>query len=134
MKKSEPQRTATPPDDEPAGKHRNFVEIVGELAGPPDVRELPSGDLVTSLRLTVRTLGPRRTGTAAAPATRADSIDCAVWRGDLRARVCSWRQGDVVALSGALRHRYWRGPQGLGSRYEVEVSGIKLLRRAKAAG
>lgn len=35
-----------------------------------------------------------------------------------------------MSIEGALRRRFWRGPAGASSRYEVEVSKAKGLARA----
>ncbi|MCW2525566.1 MAG: single-strand binding family protein [Pseudonocardiales bacterium] len=75
----------------------------------------------------------RSGGKAAASASRSDSIDCAVWRSDLRARVQKYRVGDVLEVTGAVRHRYWRGASGLASRYEVEVEKIRIVTKARVA-
>ncbi len=127
--------TASAPAPASADDHVNHVELVGELAGEPELRHLPSGDAVVSFRLTVRTPGrPRAARLPPARGSRGDSIDCAVWRADVRSRLRTWRAGDVLAVTGALHHRYWWGPQGLASRYEVEVSTAKVLRRARVVG
>jgi single-strand DNA-binding protein len=93
----------------------NQVRLAGRLAADPVATVLPSGDTVTSFRLVVpRTPRDRRP-------PNVDTIDCAVWRAAARRRVASWVQGDQVEVEGALRRRFWRGPAGPLSRYEVEV-------------
>lgn len=110
--------------------HVNTVELVGELAAPAEVRQLPNGDEVVGCRLVVRTesISYGRGSKAVAP-VRSDSIDCAASAGALRKRLLSYQAGDVLELSGALRHRYWRGAGGLNSRYEVEVNAVRRRRR-----
>ena len=95
--------------------HHNEVELVGRVAEAPVESELPSGDVVASLRLVVeRGARERRPPTV-------DTVDCAVWTAGLRRRVVAWQAGDTVAVTGRLRRRFWRGPTGPVSRYEVEV-------------
>jgi single-strand DNA-binding protein len=118
---------APPPPDrsrpaaDPAG---NQVRLAGRLAADPVATVLPSGDTVTSFRLVV----PRAPRDRRPPSV--DTIDCAVWRAAARRRVASWGQGDLVEVEGALRRRFWRGPSGPRSRYEVEV---RTARRRGAA-
>lgn len=140
-------RTRVAPEPEGADKartdHVNEIVLVGELASVAESRTLPSGDEVVTFRLTVR-------GPAAVPTTgvrpesrpsrpRSDSLDCIARRPALRARMLRSNVGDVVRVEGALRHRYWRGPGGTNSRYEVEAERVATVRRrrtpsAEAAG
>jgi single-strand DNA-binding protein len=99
----------------------NHVHLTGRLAAV-EARTLPSGDEVVALRVVV----PRTRGRRDGPTV--DTIDCTVWRADLRRRVLSWEVGDLVDIDGALRRRFWRAPSGARSRYDVEVS---RLRRAR---
>lgn len=119
-------------------RHRNEVILVGELAAAPQARTMPSGDEVLAFRITVRSGAPpgRPARSAAAARTsatsrlRSDSLECAAWRGELRARLQGYRVGDLLEVTGALRHRYWRGAAGLASRYEVEADRIRVVAKA----
>ncbi|HTY71109.1 MAG TPA: single-stranded DNA-binding protein [Actinomycetes bacterium] len=102
--------------------HLNEVHLVGRLSAPPVERELPSGDHVALFRVVVE----RPVGAAGAPV---DTLDCAAWRAGLRRAVSRWNAGDVVSVDGQLRRRFFRRAQGLGSRYEVEVSRARRLSR-----
>ena len=106
---------------------RNDVVVVGRLSAAPTLRELPSGDAVMSFRVVVRRPPDlkRRPGAATV-----DSLECAVWRGDVRRVVRGWGVGDVVEISGAVRRRFWRRPGGAGSRWEIEVRKARRLARA----
>jgi single-strand DNA-binding protein len=117
----------------PATRHPfNEVHLVGRLAAPVEERELPSGDLLSTFRLVV----PRTEAERAAsrrPESRGvavDTIDCVAWRAGLRRTVNAWHEGDTVAVTGALRRRFWRGSAGAASRHEIEVSQASRLRRA----
>jgi single-strand DNA-binding protein len=120
-----PARTApspTPRDGDPPPA-RNRVELVGRVAADPLVRVLPSGDEVVAVRVVV----PRPEG-GAGPAV--DALDCAAWTPGARRVVGRWRAGDLVAVEGALRRRFWRGPAGPASRYEVAVEAGRRLAKA----
>jgi len=102
----------------------NEVYLRGRLAADATLRELPSGDTLTVFRLTVdRPIGAR---------ARVDSIDCSA--GVLRARKVIERAtpGDELEVTGALRRRFWRGPYGLASRYEVEIATARVTSRRRS--
>lgn len=115
------------PDDTAA--HRNEVLLVGRLSGEPTVRVLPSGEELIAFRVVVR----RPPAVAATTARRAsvDTIDCSATRGDVRRALGRLSGDDLVEVSGALHRRFWRGPGGLASRYEVDVLRLKRLRRGQ---
>ncbi len=107
----------TQPATEPV---RNEVHLTGRLAADPEERALPSGDRLVAFRVVVERAEPGRV----------DTVDCAAWSASARRSALRWSAGDVVAVSGALRRRFWRSPAGTASRYEVEVcSGRRLSRR-----
>ena len=100
----------------------NEVRLAGRVAGPPMTRELPSGDVVTMLRIVVD-----RAPTARRPrGPTSDTVDCAVWGAGLRRRAANLAAGTSVEVQGSLRRRFWRTPGGgPASRYEVEVSSLR---------
>jgi len=117
----------------PAAKPRNEVVLVGRLSAPPEVRTLPSGDVLSAFRLVVARPpggGGRPAATPSARAAGVDTIDCVVWRGNLRRSSTGWAPGDILEVRGALRRRFWRSTGGPASRCEVEVAGARRLRRA----
>jgi single-strand DNA-binding protein len=110
----------------------NEVRLLGRVAAPAQERELPSGDRIATFRLIV----PRGESSGSA-VTRTDgrkggvdTIECVAWRAGLRRTVNSWHEGDTVAVTGALRRRFWRGEAGATSRHEIEVSKATRVRRA----
>jgi single-strand DNA-binding protein len=117
-------------DDQPF----NEVKLVGRVAAQAESKELPSGDVITTFRLIV----PREERTGASsrgPAGRkggVDTFECVAWRAALRRTVNSWQEGDMVAVTGALRRRFWRGEAGATSRHEIEVLRATRVRRASA--
>ncbi len=110
----------------------NEVRLVGRLAANAEARELPSGDVVTTFRVIITR--PAGSGSSSGrPEGRkggVDTIACVAWRAGLRRTVNSWREGDTVAVTGALRRRFWRGEAGATSRHEIEVSKATRVRRA----
>jgi|SoimicmetaTmtLPC_FD_contig_61_1096234_length_739_multi_1_in_0_out_0_2 single-strand DNA-binding protein len=106
-----------------AGEWVNDIRLVGRVSADPRERELPSGDIVTQLRLVV----PRDTS-GGAP-VRFDTIDVACWTARTRRTAGRIRQGDVVEIQGALRRRFFRAGGVTGSRYEVEAGRVARRRR-----
>lgn len=105
--------------------HRNVVNLVGRLSAAAAERVLPSGDTVVCWRLIVtRPLDPSRSSTAA------DTIDCVARTPGQGRRALAWISGDTLEINGALHRRFWRGPEGVRSRYEVDV--LTARRVAKA--
>jgi len=105
----------------------NEVRLVGRLAADPQLRELPSGDTVWSLRVVVeRAVPPGKEK----PRQRVDSLECAVWAGRLKKQVERWEAGDLVEVSGAMRRRFFRAGGATASRVEVELTGGRIIRRA----
>lgn len=104
--------------------HLNQVLVVGRITAAPTVRELPSGGRLVSWRIGVaRPEDPRR------PGHRLDSLTLVSFEDSMVDRVREYRTGEVVRVSGALRRRIWRGPQGVRSILEVEVSTVAIERR-----
>jgi len=104
------------------GASVNEVIVGGRISGPPEERELPSGDTVVQLRLVVPRSGSRvRAGGGGATV---DTIDVACWTKALQRKAVRLKPGDLVTVRGALRRRFWRSPAGPASRYEVEASAL----------
>jgi single-strand DNA-binding protein len=112
----------------PATQAVNEVRLVGRVSQQPEERVLPSGDSVWSFRVVV----PRPEGKAGSRA-QVDAVDCCVWSGRVRRSVASWRVDDVVEVNGSVRRRFFRTAQGAASRFEVEVTSGRLIRRAASA-
>ena len=106
----------------------NEVRLVGRVSQPPEQRVLPSGDTLWSFRVVV----PRPEDPGGGR-RQVDAVDCCVWSGRVRRSVASWRVDDIVEVSGAVRRRFFRTAQGAASRFEVEVSAGRLIRRAASA-
>lgn len=106
----------------------NEVRLTGRLSQTPEERVLPSGDSVLLFRLVVDRPTNERETTGSRQ--RVDVLDCAVWRGRVRASARGWAAGDTVAVVGAVRRRFFRAGGGAASRYEIEVLTGRRVRRA----
>ncbi len=112
---------------------RNEVILWGRLPAPAEERILPSGDAIVLLRVVI----PRRPGSGRAEAARAsrqkvDTIDVVCWTARTRRTAQRLAEGDWIEVEGALRRRFFAGPGGRQSRYEVEAAVVRRLVRAGA--
>lgn len=107
----------------------NEVRLRGRVAADPEERVLPSGDALCSVRLVVARdpSGARRGGGRAS----SDWVVCTAWTPGLRRTLGRWREGDVVAVEGALRRRHYRVGAGATSVVEIEVTGARRVRRGE---
>jgi single-strand DNA-binding protein len=101
----------------------NEVVLRGKVSAEPEERVLPSGDSVWVFRVVVPRTVPRGR-------TSVDTLDCAVWSGRAKRSVGGLRAGDQVAVHGALRRRFFKAGGGTASRVEVEVSTLRVVRKA----
>ena len=113
---------------------RNEVVLVGRVSGEPQERELPSGDALVSWRLVVPRPAPRRPPPDGVRPPTIDTLDCVVWTAALRRTARGLADGDVVAVEGALRRRFWRAGAAAASRCEVEASAVKRLGPRRSSG
>jgi single-strand DNA-binding protein len=108
---------------------RNEVHLVGRVSGPPEERELPSGDALVLWRVVVDRPPPRRPMPEGVRLATIDTLDCVAWSAGTRRTARGLGPGDVVAVSGALRRRFFRAGAAASSRTEVEVSAVRRLAR-----
>lgn len=107
----------------------NEVRLRGRVSAEPELRALPSGVLLVSLRVVVpRPPDPRAVEEGRRAAT-VDTIDVACWPGAAQEQAVDLAAGDHVEVRGALRRRFYQTPGGAQSRYEVQVETIALLHR-----
>ncbi len=111
-----------------SAEETNEVLLRGRLSGTPEERVLPSGDTVWTFRVVVGR--PREPAAARVRRARVDTLECAVWVGRVKRSVPTWRDGDVVEVSGALRRRFFTSAGATVSRVEVDVARGKVIRRA----
>jgi single-strand DNA-binding protein len=122
--------TRTTNEAEAPARGANSVVLRGRVTTSPEERELPSGTMIVTLRLSVpRGVTPMSLGSKQG----SDWIDCVAWGGQVRRTSARWRVGDLVEVEGALRRRFYRGEGGASTRLEVELLAGRLVARAEAA-
>ncbi len=98
----------------------NVVVLAGTVAADPVQRQLPSGDEITELRLSVPELGKRLL-----------PLPVAAWHTTVgRQAVDGIAKGDDVLVYGQLVRRFYRSGAGARSLTEVVATGIKKLEPA----
>jgi single-strand DNA-binding protein len=118
---------ATRQDDAPEA--RNEVILWGKVPAEAEERVLPSGDQLALLRVVI----PRRTSRSRPgnpPRKQVDTIDVVCWTARTRRTAAGLTAGDWVEVEGSLRRRFFGGPAGRQSRYEVEAHVLRRVRRA----
>jgi single-strand DNA-binding protein len=99
----------------------NLAVLVGTLSRPAELRELPSGDHLVALEVTVRPDGGP-----------AESVPVA-WSGAPVA-AARWAAGEEVLVVGRVRRRFFRAGGVTQSRTEVAATVAVPTRRGVAAG
>jgi single-strand DNA-binding protein len=94
----------------------NVVVLAGTLSADPEVVELPSGDVVSRLRLQVPEAGKRVL-----------PLPVAAWTPATRRVTKDLTKGDRVMVQGHLERRFWGGGGGARSITEVVAREIKHL-------
>lgn len=102
----------------------NTVLLVGRVSAAPEGRVMPSGDELVQFRVVVPR--PRRRGDTR---TQVDAIDVACWTARSRASALRLHEDDTVEVEGSLRRRFFAGPGGRVSRYEVEARRVRRHRQ-----
>ena len=98
----------------------NLSILVGVLRRAPELRDLPSGEHVLSLELTVRAEG-----------VPAESVPIA-WVG-APASATRWVAGEELLVVGRVRRRFFRSSGSTQSRTEVVAASAVPTRRAATA-
>lgn len=94
----------------------NDCLLRGRVSAPATDRELPSGEHVVEFRLIV----------TRAEREGVDTLDIAAWSGKSRRTALSLKAGEWVEVAGSIHRRFWQGPAGLASRWQVE--GVSITR------
>jgi len=95
----------------------NDCLLRGRVSAPATDRELPSGERVVEFRLIV----------TRAEREGVDTLDIAAWSGKSRRTALSLKTGEWVEISGSIRRRFWKGPAGVASRWQIEGESITRL-------
>jgi single-strand DNA-binding protein len=108
----------------------NEVALRGRASAAGEERTLPSGDVIVTLRVIVPREGAAARRTASAGDVRrasVDTIDVVCWTARTRRAALRLAAGEGVEVAGALRRRFYGGPGGRQSRYEVEASAVRRV-------
>jgi single-strand DNA-binding protein len=120
-------------DEEPSGPPAlNEVALRGRASAPGEERTLPSGDVIVTLRVVVPregSAGRRVVTSGAVRRASVDTIDVVCWTARTRRAALRLAAGDGVEIGGALRRRFYGGPAGRQSRYEVEAASVRRVAR-----
>jgi single-strand DNA-binding protein len=114
---SDTSSSAASPGKDDAMVTVNVVVLAGTIAAEPVERQLPSGDEVTEIRLSVPEAGKRLL-----------PLPVTVWHKAVGKRALKdLAKGDEVLVHGTLARRFYRSGAGARSLTEVIASGIKKL-------
>lgn len=94
----------------------NVVVLAGRLSADPETVEMPSGDMVSKLRVQVPEAGKRGL-----------PLPVAAWDRTTRKGCERLAKGDAVMVRGHLVRRFFRGSGGGRSVMEVVASEVKKL-------
>ena len=95
----------------------NDCLLRGRVSAPATDRELPSGEHVVEFRLII----------TRAEREGVDTLDIAAWSSRVRRTTLSLKAGEWVEITGSIRRRFWQGPTGLASRWQIEAESITRL-------
>ena len=95
----------------------NDLLLRGRVSAQAIEKELPSGDKVVEFRLIVSRL--ERGGV--------DTLDIAAWSSKMRRSALTLKEGEWIEISGSIHRRFWSGPTGVASRWQVEAAEIARI-------
>ena len=95
----------------------NDCLLRGRVSAEAVEKELPSGDRVVEFRLII----------ARTDRDGVDTLDIAAWSPKCRRTALSLKSGEWVEVSGSVRRRFWQGPAGLASRWQIEGESITRI-------
>src|SRR3954465_1891785 len=100
----------------------NVVVLAGTVAADPTEKELPSGDKVTEIKLSVPETGKRSL-----------PLPVSAWHGKpiTKRSLGGIGKGDEVLVRGTLFRRFYRNGPGARTVMEVVATGIKKLEPAE---
>jgi len=103
--------------DEELDYSLNDLRLRGRVSAQAIEKELPSGDKVVEFRLIVSRL--ERGGV--------DTLDIAAWSSKMRRSALTLKEGEWIEISGSIHRRFWSGPTGVASRWQVEAAEIARI-------
>ena len=109
----------------------NRVVLIGRLGADPELRAIPSGVAVCSVRLAVDRRFKNQQGER-----ETDWIDVVAWRQQAEFLTTYAKKGQMIAVDGSLRTRTWQSQSGEPRKaYEVVAEQVQLLSpRSSGAG
>jgi single-strand DNA-binding protein len=113
-------RSAEPAAGELDPPSLNVAVLRGQCSSPPEVRVLPSGQVLAQIQLTTR------------GAEKAVSVPVAVWSPP--AWVEALDAGDEIIVVGPVRRRFFRAGGATASRVEVEAEAVARARDRRRLG
>src|SRR6478735_3787079 len=96
----------------------NRVVLVGNLTRDPEMKHLPSGTALCSLRVAVNT---RRKDESGQWTDKPNYFDVSVWGAQGESCAQYLAKGRPVAIDGRLEWREWEATDGSGKRQAVEI-------------
>ena len=96
----------------------NRVVLVGNLTRDPEMKHLPSGTALCSLRIAVNT---RRKDESGQWTDKPNYFDVSVWGNQGESCAQYLAKGRPVAIDGRLEWRQWEATDGSGKRQAVEI-------------
>ena len=96
----------------------NRVVLVGNLTRDPELKHLPSGTALCSLRIAVNT---RRKDESGQWTDKPNYFDISVWGNQGESCAQYLAKGRPVAIDGRLEWREWEATDGSGKRQAVEI-------------
>jgi single-strand DNA-binding protein len=95
----------------------NDLVLRGRVSQEAVEKELPSGDKVVEFRLIVTR--DKQSGV--------DTLDIGAWSSKARRTALTLTPDQWVEVSGSIHRRFWSGPTGLASRWQVEAVEITRI-------
>ena len=95
----------------------NDVMLRGRVSAAALEKTLPSGDKVVEFRLVVSRL----------ELSGVDTLDIGAWSAKARRSALSLKPDEWIEISGSIHRRFWKGPNGLASRWQVEAVEISRI-------
>lgn len=95
----------------------NDLVLRGRVSQEAIEKELPSGDKVVEFRLIVTR--EKQSGV--------DTLDIGAWSSKARRTALTLSPDEWVEVSGSIHRRFWSGPAGLASRWQVEAVEISRI-------
>jgi single-strand DNA-binding protein len=95
----------------------NDLVLRGRVSQEAIEKELPSGDKVVEFRLIVTR--DKQSGV--------DTLDIGAWSSKARRTALTLTPDQWVEVSGSIHRRFWSGPTGLASRWQVEAVEITRI-------